>query len=576
MNMAAYDLVIRGGTLVDGSGQPARDADVAVTGDRIMAVGRIDGAGQEEIDARGQIVTPGFVDIHTHYDGQVTWTDRVQPSSLHGVSTVVMGNCGVGFAPCRRDQHELLLRLMEGVEDIPYPVLAEGVPWTWESFPEYLDTLAARQYDLDVSAFVPHAALRIFVMGERAARLEAATADDMAGMAQTLAEAMDAGAMGFGTSQTMFHRSATGVSTPSFVASEDELMALAMALKDRGRGVIQHVTDWGDPQMALRRMRHLVERSGRPLTFTLTQHHPTPDMWREILSFVSDCNRDGLPVKAQVMTRPVGLLLGHELTLNPFYSSDLYRRLDLLPFEDKIAALRTAEVRQRLLAEPLDPSPANLLGLAVRRFDEIFELSDPPDYEPSPDQSIGARARRAGRDPLDYAYDLLLERDGRNTLYIAFMNYAGKSLDVVSEMLRHPDVVPALGDGGAHFGTICDASYSTYMLTHWARDRHRGEKMKLENVVRALTRTTAALVGFDDRGLVAPGYRADLNVIDFDGLRLHAPEVAADLPGGRKRLVQRADGYTASIVRGAVTYRNGEATGALPGRLVRGPQAAPG
>jgi N-acyl-D-aspartate/D-glutamate deacylase len=573
--MRDYDLVIRGGTVFDGSGGQPLEADVAVRGGRIAEVGRVAGTGREEIDAKGCIVTPGFVDIHTHYDGQVTWTNRVQPSSLHGVSTVVMGNCGVGFAPCRTDQHEMLLRLMEGVEDIPYPVLAEGVPWNWESFPDYLNALAARDYDLDVAGYVPHAALRIFVMGERAANLEPATEQDMAEMRRVLREAMAAGAMGFGTSQTVFHRSATGQPTPSLVASEAELTALALALKDSGKGIIQHVTDWDDVDMALRRMRGLVETSGRPLTFTLTQHHPTPDMWRKIIGFVENSNRDGLPIKAQVMTRPVGLLLGHELTLNPFYSSDLYRELDKLPFDRKIAQLRKPEMKARILAAPMEATPANLLGLAVRRFDEIFELADPPDYEPAPDQSVGAKARRLGRDPLDYAYDLLLQRDGKHTLYIAFMNYAAKSLDVVSELLRHPDVVPALGDGGAHFGTICDASYSTYMLTHWARDRNRGARMPLQHVVRALTRDTADLVGLNDRGFVRADYRADLNVIDFDRLTLRAPEVVPDLPGGRKRLVQRADGYDAAIVNGAITYRDGEATGALPGRLVRGPQAGP-
>ncbi len=573
--MKEFDLVIRGGTVVDGNGGEPFEADVAVSGGKIAAVGRVAGSGREEIAAKGKIVTPGFVDVHTHYDGQVTWSSRVQPSSLHGVSTVVMGNCGVGFAPCRTEQHELLLRLMEGVEDIPYPVLADGVPWTWESFPEYLDTLAATSYDLDVAGYVPHAALRIFVMGERAANLEAATPEDMANMARVLREAMAAGAMGFGTSQTVFHRSATGKSTPSFVASDDELMALAMALKDCGKGIIQHVTDWDDPEKALRRMRTLVEKSGRPLTFTLAQHHPTPDMWRDIRDWVTQCNQDGLPIKAQVMTRPIGLILGHELTLNPFYSSETYLKLNDLPFEQKIAELRKPEMKAKLLAEQLDPNPANLLGLAVRRFDEIYELADPPDYEPLPDQSIGAKARRMGRDPLEYAYDLLLQRDGKHTLYIAFMNYAGKSLDVVSELLRDRNVIPALGDGGAHFGTICDASYSTYMLTHWARDRSRGAKMRLQDVVRSLTSDTAGLVAMNDRGRIGTGYRADLNVIDFDNLTLRAPEVVADLPGGRKRLVQRADGYTAAIVNGIVTYRGGESTGALPGRLVRGPQARP-
>lgn len=570
------DLVIRNGLVVDGTGAAPVEADVAVAADRIVAIGEVSGSGRTELDAKGLVVTPGFVDIHTHYDGQVTWENRLVPSSSHGVTTVVMGNCGVGFAPCRPEQHDLLIRLMEGVEDIPHPVLVDGVPWRWETYPEYLSFIAGRQYDMDVCGYVPHAALRVYVMGRRGADREPATASEIAQMAQLLREAMAAGAMGFSTSRTFFHRSSDGRTAPTFDAAQEELTALALALKACGKGAMQLIIDFDDADAAFACMRGLVERSGRPLSFSLLEGAlgPLSTRWLEILDRVAQANADGLPMKAQVLPRAIGLLFGHELTLNPFYSTSTYRALAHLPLEERIARLRLPEVRARIIAEPVDPDPANVLGRLVRNFEHMFLLGDPPDYEPSPEASIAAQARRRGVSPEALAYDLMLERGGRNLLYYAVANYAHGSLDSCLTMMRHPGAVLGLGDGGAHCGTICDGSAPTFMLTHWLRGRTRGARLSLPWIVNALCRQTAQAVGLLDRGVLAPGYKADINVIDLERLRLHPPEVAHDLPGGGRRLVQRAQGYAATIVSGSVVYRDGTPTGALPGRLIRGPQAS--
>ncbi len=573
--MPDFDLIIRGGLIVDGAGGEPFEAEIAVVDGCIAAVGAVSGRGAEEIDAKGQIVTPGFVDIHTHYDGQVTWENRVTPSSGHGVTSVVMGNCGVGFAPCRPDEHALLIRLMEGVEDIPGIVMREGIPWNWETFPEYFDRLAERHYDADIAGYVPHAALRVYVMGQRGADREPSTDADRAEMARLLSEAMAAGALGFGTSRTLFHRSSDGKSIPTLSAPTEELMAMAMALKECGRGTIQYVSDFNDPVAEFAQLRDYVGRSGRPLTFSMGQSNTDPENWRRMLALLGQANDDGLTMKGQVLGRPIGFVLGHELTLNPFYSTETYRGLADLPFETRIDALRDPEIRARILDEQPDPDPVNFLGRLVRGFDAMFQLGDPPDYEPLPETSIAALARARGIRPEVLAYDLMLEQGGRNQLYLAVANYGGGSLDASYAMLSHPDVVPGLGDGGAHYGTICDSSYSTYLLTHWVRDRTRGPRLPLQHVVRALSRRTAEIVGLEDRGLIAPGYRADLNIIDLDRLRLHAPEIRRDLPAGGRRLVQRADGYTATLVNGIAVYRDGDATGALPGRLVRGGQSAP-
>jgi N-acyl-D-aspartate/D-glutamate deacylase len=570
----AYDLVIRGGTLVDGSGGAPVEADVGVRDGRIAAVGKIAGTGAEEIDAAGQLVTPGFVDIHTHYDGQATWDERMQPSSWHGVTTVVMGNCGVGFAPCKPEDHDRLIRLMEGVEDIPFPVLSQGLPWNWEGYPDYLDALSRRRFDVDIGSQLPHAALRVFVMGERGANREPATEADIHAMAAIAGRAVEAGALGFSTSRTLNHRTSDGQPTPTLTAGEDELTGIAMGLAAAGKGTLQFVSDFADAEAEFAMLRRLVEKSGRPLSFSLVQSPRQPEGYRFLLEKLSEASAAGLPMRAQVAGRPVGILFGFELTLNPFSHHPAYREIKDLPLAGRVARLREPAFRARLLAEQ-STADRGFAGAQPRNWDKMFLMGDEPDYEQTPDQTVAALAARRGLDPAEVALDHMLGRGGRGMLYLPFLNYADGSLDPAYEMLTHPDAVPGLSDGGAHVGMICDGSFPTSNLTHWTRDRTRGPKLPLERMVRAQTRDTAEAVGLYDRGLVAPGYRADLNVIDYGRLKLLSPDVAHDLPAGGRRLIQRAQGYVATIVAGQVTYREGEPTDALPGRLLRGAQGSP-
>ncbi|HZK99462.1 MAG TPA: amidohydrolase family protein [Caulobacteraceae bacterium] len=567
----AYDLVIRGGRVVDGSGGAPFEGDVAVKDGLIAQVGEITGAGAEEIDARGKIVTPGFVDIHTHYDGQATWDTHMQPSSWHGVTTVVMGNCGVGFAPCRGEDHDRLIRLMEGVEDIPFPVLTRGLRWNWKSYPDYLGALAERRFDVDIGSQLPHAALRVFVMGERGANREAASGEDIAAMARLAEEAANQGALGFSTSRTLNHRTSDGQPTPTLTAGEDELTGIAMGLAAAGKGVLQVVSDFADPDAEFAMLRRIVERSGRPLSFSLVQSPLDPQGYKRLLGALEDAVAAGLPMKAQVAPRPVGVLLGLELTVNPFTHYPAYREIAALPLDARIARLREPAFRERLFAEPPEGGVRGF-GSAWGR---MHLMAGDPDYEPTPDTTVAAQAAARGVHPEAVALDHMLEHGGTGMLYVPFLNYAEGSLDPARTMLIHADTVPGLSDGGAHVGMICDGSFPTTLLTHWTRDRTRGPTLPLEAVIRMQTRDTAATVGLHDRGLIAPGYRADLNVIDHQNLALHAPRVAHDLPAGGRRLVQRASGYAASIVGGEITYRDGEATGALPGRLLRGARAAP-
>ncbi|WP_333586727.1 N-acyl-D-amino-acid deacylase family protein [Phenylobacterium sp.] len=570
----AFDLVLRGGTVADGTGAPTYEADVAIRDGRIVQVGEVRGAGAEEIDARGRLVTPGFVDIHTHYDGQAAWDTHMQPSSWHGVTTVVMGNCGVGFAPCRPADHDRLVRLMEGVEDIPFPVLTEGLPWNWESFPDYLDALAARRFDVDIAAQLPHAALRVYVMGERGADREPATPADISAMAELAEAAVRAGALGFSTSRTLNHRTSDGQPTPTLTAGEDELTGIALGLARAGKGVLQVVSDFADPVAEFAMLRRIVEASGRPLSFSLTQHAKAPQAWRLLLDALSDATAAGLPMKAQVCGRPVGILFGFELTLNPFSQHPAYRALAHLPLAERAARLAQPDVRAALLAEAGGPAQG-FAGAAPRNWANMYLMGERPDYEPKPSQTVAALALAQGRRPEEVALDHMLSGGGRGMLYLPFLNYAEGSLDPSYEMLGHPDAVPGLSDGGAHVGMICDGSFPTSNLTHWTRDRTRGPRFDLEAMVRMQTRDTARAVGLHDRGMIAPGLRADLNIIDYDNLALEPPTVAYDLPAGGRRLIQRARGYVATLVAGQVTQRDGEPTGALPGRLLRGAQPAP-
>ena len=574
--MPDFDIIIRGGTVFDGSGGVPFVADVAVKDGRIAAVGAIGGGATEEIDAGGKIVTPGFVDIHTHYDGQITWENRLAPSSDHGVTTVVMGNCGVGFAPVRPGDHHLMIKLMEGVEDIPEVVMAEGVPFNWESFPDYLDALDARQSDIDFAAQLPHSPLRVFVMGERGANLEPPTEADMAEMRRLTREAIDAGAIGVSTSRSYAHRFRSGELAPSVPTEDQELLALAAGLRDAGKGVFQMVPSYdisAAERFAL--LRNIATTSGRPVSFTFMQTPHMPGDWRDTLDDLDQAQRDGLKITGQIIPRPTGGLLGLELSLHPFSLNPSFKAIENLPLDQKVARMRDPEFRKRLIAEtPQDPQPFFLY--IVSDLETLFVLSDPPNYNPRPDESIAARARAMGIDPRELIYDALLQRDGHEVLYRPMGNAEGEKFESSGRnLLRHPFTVPALGDGGAHYSMICDAAYTTYLLTYWVRDAEPDRKIELPLAIRKLSFEPARTVGLDDRGLVKPGYKADLNVIDMERLHLHAPHISYDLPTGGRRLSQRADGYDATIVSGIVTYRNGDATGALPGRLIRGAQAAP-
>ena len=569
---ASYDLIVRNGTVIDGTGAEPRDADVAIQDGRIAVVGRIAGSDRAEIDARGLAVTPGFVDIHTHYDGQVTWDDRFSPSSGHGVTTVLMGNCGVGFAPCRPEDRDTLMNVMEGVEDIPELVMREGVPWNWQSFPDYLDALSKRQCDIDFATQVPHAPLRVFVMGKRGVDREPANASDMAEMAKLVQEGLDAGALGFSTSRSLFHRTPDGALTPTITAGEEELAAIARGMRRAGKGVIQLLDDFADTtaegatEFAM--LRRLVELSGRPLSFTLLDLSLYPGRWQTLLREIERAHRDGLLIRGQVAARPVAVLYGLELSFHPFSTCPSYREVEGLPLDAKLARLRDPALKAKLLTEP--PTYRNPQMLAfMRSVSNMFVLGDPPDYTPPADQRLDARAANLGIPPLELAYDLLVSGDGRTILFHPGANYTDCSDANMASMLRHEHTVMALGDGGAHYGLICDASYTTHALTYWTRDR-KGERWPLPWAIRQLTDVPARTVGLGDRGRLQVGDKADLNVIDLDRLKVSAPRPVHSLPGGGRRLEQEAEGYVATIVSGDATYRDGDFTGARPGRLVRG------
>ncbi|MDT5071619.1 MAG: N-acyl-D-amino-acid deacylase [Mycobacterium sp.] len=571
----AYDLIIRSGTIVDGLGGEPFVGDVAVSDGIIAAIGTVAGEAAREIDATGLLVTPGFVDLHTHYDGQAIWSDRMTPSSAHGVTTAVMGNCGVGFAPCRADDHETLVDLMAGVEDIPGVVMVDGLPWTWETFPEFLDALDGRARDIDVAAFLPHSPLRVYVMGRRGADREAATPEDLAQMRKLAAEAVHVGALGFASSRLTLHKSESGQPIPSFNAGHAEIEAIARGVKDAGGGLIQFVPDLvaGDYGPALQTVFGVAEDVGLPVTFTLAIGNAGDPFFVDGLNLVEKANAAGGDVTAQIFPRPIGLVIGLELSGNPFVLYPSYRELAHLPLAERVAEMRKPEVRQRILSD----SPAgegHPLMFAAQAWEWMFPLGDPPNYEPDRSESIASRARARGVSPLEEAYDRVLHDDGHAMLLITLANFRGGSLDTVAELIRRDDVVLGLGDGGAHYGMICDASFPTYMLAHWARDRASG-RLSVAEAVRELTSAPARVAGLADRGRIALGYKADLNVIDHAAIALHRPVIARDLPAGGRRLDQTADGYVATVVAGEVIAEHGVPTSARPGKLIRGRQPAP-
>ncbi len=577
------DVIVRGGTVVDGTGAPQRRADVAIDGDRIVAVGddvAALGKARREIDADGLLVTPGWVDIHTHFDGQATWDPDLAPSSINGVTSLVMGNCGVGFAPARPDRHDWLIRLLEGVEDIPGTALHEGLTWGWESFPEYLDVLDKMRWAVDVGTQVPHAALRTYVMGERGAdHLTRATADEIDQMSRLAEDGIRAGALGFTTSRTWAHRTSLGEQIGTLTAAADEVLGIAGALRRAGTGVVQLISDVyqsGDDDLVSRELDllgRLALEIGRPLSFTVQQNDETPQRYRQLLDAIAGWNAAGATVRAQVGVRPIGVLLGLTASANPLAHCKTYKKFRNLALDERVAALSAPSVREAILAEHAAIEIGDFAALIHRGFDRMYPQADVPDYEPAPSDSVAGIAAAQGREPIEVLYDLLIAEGGTRLLYLPLMNYAANNLDAVRDMLTSPYAMPGLSDAGAHCNAVSDGSFPTTAIAHWTRDRHRGEGLGLEFMVHAQTQRTAAHVGWHDRGVIAPGYLADLNVIDHAALNVGAPKLVADLPAGGTRLLQAVSGYVATLKRGVVIAQNGQLTGAHPGRLQRGIQS---
>jgi len=569
-----HDVVIRGGTVVDGTGAPPRVADVAITDGLITEVGSVDGSTRRELDADGLLVTPGIVDIHTHFDGQITWDPLLTPSCWHGVTTIVMGNCGVGFAPVQPDRRDWLIGLMEGVEDIPGAALSEGIVWDWESYPEYLDAVAARPMALDVGSLIPHGAVRGYVMGERGAKNEPATADDIAAMAAIVREGMLAGGLGFSTSRTIAHMAIDGRPVPGTFAAENELFGIGRVLGELGAGVFELAPagalgeDLAAPEREMDWMRRLGAAIGRPVTFALTQNDHDPGSWRQMLELSGQAAADGASVRPQVAGRPVSLLLGLH-TFHPFAYCPSWSEIGLLPVAERAARMADPDLKARLLAEAAKADRVLTQFLDPER---VFPVGAVPDYEPDPSTSVAAKARLAGLSPLEVFYEDLRADAGEALLLRPLLNYTDFNLDAVREMLLHPTSAWGLGDGGAHCGTTCDASTPTYMLSHWVRDRDH-DRLPVEWVVRKMTRDTARLFGLTDRGTLEPGMLGDVNLVDFDRVALHAPELVHDLPAGARRFIQRSDGWVATVKRGEVIMRDGEDQGARPGGLLRGAAA---
>jgi N-acyl-D-aspartate/D-glutamate deacylase len=578
-----FDTVIRNGTLVDGTGASPVRSDVAIKDGLIVEVGEVSGAAKRTLNAEGAFVTPGFVDIHTHYDGQVSWDAQLAPSSINGVTSVAMGNCGVGFAPARTDKHDFLIALLEGVEDIPGTALAEGLTWDWESFPDYLDAIGRRRYAIDLGAHMPHAALRAYVMGERGAdHTSVPTDDEIAEMERLTFEALEAGALGFSTSRTYAHRTRGGANIGTFTASQAELGGIVAALKRSGKGVVQMISDaylTADDDFAaaeLRLIRHMAKACGRRLSFTVQQTDESPGRWRQIFREIERMNADGLNVSAQVPPRPVGAILGFAASANPFLLTPAYRRIaqDAASIEDRLARLADPAVKAEILSQHGEDHREGFIELLAHGFSRMFRMNDPVDYEPAAESSLAAEAARAGKPAAEHAYEAFLEQGGRRLFYMPLINYAEGDLAATHAMLTANHTLFGLSDGGAHCGTICDGSFPTTTLALWSRGDKGGRTIPLEALVHGYTQRNARHVGWRDRGVLAPGYLADVNVIDLTALNLSPPEIVQDLPAGGVRLLQTARGYRTTLKSGVVTFENGAWTGETPGRLVRGERSA--
>ena len=564
-----YDLIIKNGTIYDGTGDKPFVADIAIKGRKIEAIGELDEVSKQTINAEGKIVAPGFVDIHTHYDGQVTWDPYLRPSTYYGVTTVVMGNCGVGFSPCKPEERDWLISLMEGVEDIPGTALHEGINWQWESFPEYLDILENKPLAIDVGTQIPHGAVRAYVMGQRGINREEATQEEIDRMSQIVKEAIQAGAFGFSTSRTEKHRDSSGALTPSITAHKNELVSIANSMGELNSGVLQGISDFYDFESEFDIFKEMSQSSGRPISITVEQMDQRPDWWHQLLDGIEAAQNKGINMYGQVPSRATGINMGLEVTLNPFTFYPSFYDLSKKSLEEKVVTMRDPKFKKKLLSEQPVSIGNSLVEEITQSFNKMFRLGDPANYEPDPDSSFKAIAKKQNISPQEVAYDCLLEKEGKALIYHPLFNYLPGNLDFVEKMLNHPYSISGLGDAGAHCGAISDASFPTTLIQHWGRDRTRGKKIPLEKLISMQTLETSRLLGISDRGVLKEGYKADINVIDFDNLTLHEPEVLHDLPAGGRRLVQKASGYEYTIVSGQIAFENGEATGALNGRLIR-------
>ena len=563
-----YDLIIKNGLIYDGKGSEPFEADIGISEDKIVAIGKIEENSIETIDAKGKIVTPGFVDIHTHYDGQVTWDPYLRPSTYHGVTTVVMGNCGVGFSPCKPDQRDWLIGLMEGVEDIPGTALHEGIDWEWESFPEYLDALEKKPLAIDVGTQIPHGAVRAYVMGERGINHEEASEDEINKMKEIVREAVEAGAYGFSTSRTEKHNDVNGKLTPSITAHKTELVEIAKSLGEIDKGVLQGISDFYDFESEFDIFKSMSKESGRPISITVEQQDARPDWWIQLLDGIEDAQSEGIQMFGQVPPRATGILMGLTATLNPFRFHPSYMEIAEMPLDERVKIMSDSSFRDRLLGEE-GVSINPLVDEIVQSYEKMFKLGEPANYEPDPKDSFQSLSETSNRTAQEIAYDAMLEKEGRALIYHPLFNYQPGDLSLVEKMLKHPYTISGLGDAGAHCGAISDASFPTTLVQHWSRDRDRGEKLPLKTVIKMQTSETASLLGINDRGVLEEGYKADINIIDYEKLTLHEPEIINDLPAGGRRLVQKASGYDYTIVSGAVAFIKGEATGVLNGKLIR-------